>query len=151
MLYTYLENRRTASARTAIGWFAATTLLTDHGSGAGDEVEQAKKVLLDALLFGAQSTEEAHRACGDGKQPANLPSVSLSMGQPARDGLTVGGLEVTGLAEEDEPTGSVPRGRIAIEYWPQLIQLSYETDRFDASTVRAFADAVLFQLERLAS
>lgn len=151
MLYTYLENRRTASARTAIGWFAATTLLTGHGSGTGDEVEQAKKVLLDALLFGAQSTEEVHRACGDGTRPANLPSVSLSMGQPARDGLTVGDLAVTGLVEEDEPTGSVPRGRIAIEYWPQLIQLHYETDRFDVATVRAFADAVLFQLERLAS
>ncbi|MEO6503825.1 MAG: condensation domain-containing protein [Jatrophihabitantaceae bacterium] len=151
MLYTFLENRRSASARTAIGWFAATTLLTAAGSGKGDEVGQAKQILLDALISGAQGTEQVHRACGQGRRHANLPSVSLSMGQPARNAMTVGDIEVNGVAESDGPTGSVPRGRIAIDYWPQLIQLSYETDRFDASTVQAFGDALRSEIERLVS
>lgn len=151
MLYTFLENRRSASARTAIGWFAATTLLTAAGSGKGDEVGQAKQILLDALISGAQSTEQVHRACGEGSRHATLPSVSLSMGQPVREAMTVGDLEVSGVPDADGPTGSVPRGRIAIDYWPQLIQLSYETDRFDASTVRALGEALRSQLERLVS
>ncbi|MDQ1739397.1 MAG: mycobactin peptide synthetase MbtE, partial [Pseudonocardiales bacterium] len=149
MLYTYLENRRSASARRAIGWFAATTLLAQDGPSTGDEVGQAKKILLDALICGGQSTEEVHRACGAGERHATLPSVSLSLGPAAQEAMTVGDLEVTGVSGMDEPTGSVPRGRIAIEYWPQLVQLSYETDRFDASTVRAFGELVRRQLERL--
>ncbi len=151
MLYTFLENRRTAGARTAIGWFAATTLLVDHESRPGDEVDRAKQALLDALLHGGQSTEEVHRACGAGKRHASLPSVSLSAGQRPREAVSVDGIEVSGLAEEEDPTGSVPRGRIAIEYWPELMQFSYETDRFDTSTVQAFATVVRHQIERVGS
>lgn len=151
MIYTFLENRRSARARAAIGWFAATTLLVDHPATPGDEVDRAKQALLDALLHGARATEEVHRACGAGRRHASLPSVSLSAGQPARNPVSVGGIEVRGLVEDEDPTGSVPRGRIAIEYWPQLLQFSYETDRFDPSTVRAFATVVRHQIERVGS
>ena len=151
MLYTFLENRRSARDRAAIGWFAATVLLVDHPASQGDQLDRAKQALLDALLHGARATEEVHRACGAGRKHASLPSVSLSAGQPARDPVSVGGIEVRGLAEDDDPTGSVPRGRIAIEYWPDMLQFNYETDRFDAATVRAFATVVRHQIERVGS